>query len=151
MKARRIRPRQRLVFDPQSPRTTTPKIQHKGPLYHDWEGLHRPPSLQVPPLPVSRPLRQRQAALVNRIDLTRLRGVKSTRGQRQIGITTRVREDLHLTVDSALSSLVGVRQREVPMNEGVAWQIGIARVAEAAMVRSEEHTSELQSLRHLVC
>src|SRR3712207_7152303 len=45
-------------------------------------------------------------------------------------------------------ALVG---RSMIRNMGVARDLGLLRVAPGLMVRSEEHTSELQSRQYLVC
>src|ERR1035441_2513997 len=55
---------------------------------------------------------------------------------------------------SAFSSVCASRPVCVTLYSGFEWRstpIGHASMVTVASVRSEEHTSELQSLRHLVC
>src|SRR5205814_10425489 len=47
--------------------------------------------------------------------------------------------------------LCAVAISKVVFHVGKGWQILLHKVAQFRLLRSEEHTSELQSLRHLVC
>src|SRR3989442_2119119 len=75
-----------------------------------------------------------QCALVERVDLSHLRGMR-IRGQRQIGITTRLGQDLHLLVHPASAAASRVRQRPVAVDKGVTWWAFAIPARQAAQTR----------------
>src|SRR5687767_15655513 len=99
-----------------------------------------------------------------------LRSLKA-RGQRAVFLTAydyptatfadRAGADLLLVGDSAANTMLGLRSTvEIGMPEMLVFAGAVARAAKRAFVigdlpflsyRSEEHTSELQSLAYLVC
>ena len=83
---------------------------------------------------VRRPFRQRQPALIKRIDLADLRGVKGSSRQGHVGIASSFSQDLHLTVDSARPPMVGIRQCKVSVNKSIARLGGASPVREAGVL-----------------
>src|SRR2546425_11212931 len=87
-------------------------------------------------------------ARVERVDCRRLRGTRC-RGQRQIGITTRLGQDLHLLIRPASAATGRVRQRPVAVDKGVTWWAFAIPTGQAAQLREAVSEFEENSARVL--
>src|SRR5712675_982757 len=127
------------------------EIGDHWPLNHQRKSLRWAACSQVVPFTMWDRLIERQSALVNRIDFFSLRRMPDTAGQCQVSIATRLRENLHLRIDTAKAAVGGVREGEIAVDETVARNLRAGFGGKTAMAKGQAVAEFQQHAASVFC